>query len=192
MEFFYIIEIAFLLNIAYRELKVSRWKEEFLKSYAHCKVEFRIASITEDSLKEEAILQPEGRYFFEGLEKGDKKSWENKFFIAYYYRNFICRAWSKKFTGHAILGIIIIIGVLYLIPAYSERIFEDYSTVKNTSFFFLLFFSILPLFFRFFDNRCYNYLFGKNQRLETVAKMIEEKNQSLMKKLLEERTKNIK
>ena len=28
MEFWYIIEISFLLNIAYRELKSPRWKEE--------------------------------------------------------------------------------------------------------------------------------------------------------------------
>ena len=34
MEFWYIIEISFLLNIAYRELKSPRWKEEFSNRYS--------------------------------------------------------------------------------------------------------------------------------------------------------------
>ncbi len=176
MDFFYIIEISFLLNIAYRELKSSRWKQEFEKKYSTYFNAFEMTeSIGRDILKKDNLFQPEGKQFVEGLEKGEKNAWENKFFIPFYYRNFICKEWSKKFTGCIILGIIIIIGILYFFAGYNYYIY-----IKNTSFVAFLIFSMCPFIFSFFDNRCYNYLFGDNGRIEFIIKEITRKNKSMM------------
>ena len=134
MEFWYIIEISFLLNIAYRELKSPRWKEEFSNRYSTYFDKFvSTVSVNENILKNEEIYQPEGRQFLEGLEKGGIEAWEHKIFISFYYRNFICKEWSKRITGGVILIIIAIVGILYF--------YSDNGSIKNIFFVCLLFFS---------------------------------------------------
>ena len=173
MEFWYIIEISFLLNIAYRELKSPRWKEEFSNRYSAYFDKFvSTVSVNENILKNEEIYQPEGRQFLEGLEKGGIEAWEHKFFISLYYRNFICKEWSKKITGGVILIIIAIVGILYF--------YSDNESIKNIFFVCLLFFSVIPLIFSFFDSRCYRYLFGDNQRIAVLIKAITRKRKSVM------------
>ena len=104
------------------------------------------------------------RQFLEGLEKNRS----HKFFISSYYRNFICKEWSKKITGGVILIIIAIVGILYF---YSDN---------ESIFVCLLFFSVIPLIFSFFDSRCYRYLFGDNQRIAVLIKAITRKRKSVM------------
>ena len=92
MEFWYIIEISFLLNIAYRELKSPRWKEEFSNRYSTYFDKFvSTVSVNENILKNEEIYQPEGRQFLEGLEKGGIEAWEHKIFISFYYRKYLAK-----------------------------------------------------------------------------------------------------
>ena len=78
-----IVKFSFLLNIAYRELKSPRWKEEFSNRYSAYFDKFvSTVSVNENILKNEEIYQPEGRQFLEGLEKGGIEAWEHKFFIS--------------------------------------------------------------------------------------------------------------